>query len=335
MRESQNAQRTSTRELVTTIGLLGLFLLAIINGPARLESLGTLALIYIVCAFGLHLLYGSTGLLSMAQVGLMSSGAFTAGYLSFVHSAPFLACLAAGTVVAALGGAVVALPSLRAHGHYFLIVTFLFTVLIQVVATNWTWFTGGVYGRSIVEPVLLFGFEIDLPRNRFLFLFAVACGSAVVVFLIRRSTFGQLLVAIRENEQLGTSLGLRSFPLKVAAFAVAGAFAGLAGALYAFHLRYILSDNFGLDLALLIVTVLLIGGARRLEGPVIGAFLVVFLPDFLHFDPAVNTGVNGALLIVAVLALPGGLVSIPTLVSTRVQARRARRDPALEGASDA
>jgi branched-chain amino acid transport system permease protein len=245
--------------------------------------------------------------MSMAHAGLWGIGAYTAAIAVERWHVDFLqACLLA-IIVAGLAGAVVALPALRARSHYFLIVTFILTLLVVVAGNNLGSLTGGPLGKVLIAHPVVFGVDMREPRSMFALYFVLYVISLLAYYGFGATKFGRSLVMIRENEDLARALGVDTRLLKFGAFAVSGLFAGLGGAMLAYYLRYLVPDLFGLSGAVLIPLILLIGGSRSGIGPLLGAFTVQFLPLFLGFSPNVSFGVNGALLIVIILLASDGI----------------------------
>lgn len=317
-RERDSRRWSVLKALSGTAGVALLFLGPTLLGTSRLVFLAATGLIFAIVALGLSILYGDGGQMSVAHGALWGCGAYTAAIGSREWGMSFWVALPLGAVVAALAAALIGFPSLRVRGHYFLIVTFAFAELFRVVMVNLRGFSGGNQGVLVLDPVTVPGFgELESPRH-FYYLSATAVViAAFVVLAIRRSSFGAALHALRENETLAQSLGLPLTRYKIAAFCISGAIAGVAGVIYAYLLRHIEPGLFGAFAGIQMVLVLLIGGARHIAGPVLGAALFLLGPEAVSLDPVDTQLFYGVLLIAVVLFAPAGLaVAVPRGVSS-------------------
>lgn len=276
---------------------------------AQVMQLLILAFILSIPATGLSLLYGDGGQMSVANGALYGVGAYTAAMLAIGGYLSFWASLPVAALAAAAAATVVGMTALRVRGHYFLIITFAFAELWRISLVNLRGITGGNQGILVLQEINLIGFGRLGSLLSFYYLalaFVVAAG--LIVLVLRFSSFGRGLRAMRENERLAISLGLNARLARVAAFAVSGALAGFAGVLYAYQVKHIGPELFGAHQGINIVLVLLIGGARSLIGPVIGAMVFLLLPIAISLDPVWTQILYGAILISIVLVSPQGLV---------------------------
>jgi branched-chain amino acid transport system permease protein len=274
-----------------------------------------LACLYATLATSLDLLVGHTGLLSLAHAAFFSLGAYTSALLAVKLGFSFLGAMLVGILVAAGVSLLVSLPSLRLYGDYFIISTFAFQIVLLNVANNWVDLTGGPLGiPGIPRPVLL-GWVIQ-SRLAFLLLAGVLAGAAYfIVWRMVTSPFGRILNAIREDEVFVEALGKRTVQFKVVAFAVSGGLAASAGAVYAHYMSYIDPTNFTVMESILILSMVIIGGAGSPWGPLVGATVLVTLPEilrFVGFPSMVAANMRqityGALLVIMMIFRPRGLV---------------------------
>jgi branched-chain amino acid transport system permease protein len=290
--------------------LRGLVLaLVLLLGPSnRLLSLAITAGINIVALYGLSVLFGQTGILSMGHAALVGVGAYTAAILARDLGLDFWAALPCAAATTALLAAVVGFPSLRVSGHHFVILTFAFGQLLTIVLTNGGDFTGRATGLDLGQPVALFGLGLDpLPQFYLLTLGFVAL-AAIASWAIVHSRYGRTLRAIRENEKLAASLGINVGRHKIGAFVVSGVFAGISGVLLAYFLRHISPSQFASFPSIYLALMVMIGGARLLLGPLAGGILVAFLPELFALDPVQSRILYGICLIAVILLLPNGVI---------------------------
>ncbi len=279
--------------------------------------------IFAIALYGLGFLYGQTNYLSIAHSALMGVGAYTAAILFIQLGFGFWAVLPLAALLAMVAALLLGYPALRVSGYHFVIVTFAACELFVLATRNLggaearKGLTGGAQGLDITEPVgQVFGqsFDINLELEPFYYLVIAFLFAAMIVSqVLVSSPLGRTFRAIRENEPLARSVGIRANWYKILAFGISGIFAGVAGALFAYKLRHIAPDLFnsfeGVELALMV----LLGGSRRLMGPVVGAIIVGFLPDVLDvigigLTPFQRQIVFGAMLIAVIILLPHGLV---------------------------
>lgn len=262
-----------------------------------------------IALYGLGILFGQTGLLSIAHAALMGVGAYTSALLYEHLGLGFWASIPFAMVTSALIAAVLGLCSLRVSGHHFIIITFAFGALFSIVMTNGGSLTGAAAGLDVgqIGPVL--GINLAKILNfYYLTVFLVLC-CILAAYLIRISAYGRTLRSIRENEVLAKSIGINTNFHKIGAFALSGVFAGLAGVLQAYFLLHISPTLYGTFPSVYLALMVMLGGPRMLYGPLGGAIIVNFLPEVLHLDPVDARIVYGVALVAVIMLLPGGVIA--------------------------
>lgn len=267
-----------------------------------------LALIWTIMAHGQNIIQGMTGYVSITQAGLMGVGAYASTLLSIRWGWPVWASMAVAPVVTALFSVFVGYPSLRVKGHYFAIVTLAFNMVIFTVLVNFTTLTRGEAGiPNIQRPEPLFGLVDFDDRVAYYYLVLVAAiVMTVLTWLLMRSPIGRILRAIRQNENLASACGVAVWKYKLFAFVASAFYAGAAGALYAHYIGFINPETFGVAQSLDAILAVILGGTGTLFGPVLGAFAVVFLPEYLRIANDFRLIVYGLLLVVATIFMPRG-----------------------------
>jgi branched-chain amino acid transport system permease protein len=267
------------------------------------------ALCYAIFACAFNLLLGYTGLLSFGHAAYLGSAAYVTGWL--VRSAglsPELGVLA-GMVVAGLLGLIVGLIAIRRQGIYFAMITLAMAQMIYFVCLQVP-FTGGEDGLQGVPRGKLFG-VIDLADDLAMYFVVLAVFVAVFLFVIRvvHSPYGQVLKAIRENEPRAVSLGYDVDRYKLLAFVLSTALAGLAGSLKTLVLGFATLSDAHWSLSGEVVLMTLLGGMGTFAGPVLGAFTIIGLQDYLA-DRVGSwvTVIIGAIFVVCVVAFRRGFV---------------------------
>jgi branched-chain amino acid transport system permease protein len=270
--------------------------------------------LYTVLAVSLDLLAGHTGLLSLAHAAFYGLGAYTSALLTVRLGTSFLVGVLAGMVVASIASLAVSLPSLRLHEDYFVVATFGFQVIVSSIFNNWTALTNGPLGVSGIPYPSLVGFSIESSTG-FVFLTALfAVFAHCVVTRLSTSPLGRVLRSIREDEVFCQSLGKNTLWFKVTAFAVSGTLAAMAGAFYAHYVTYIDPTSFTVTESILVIAMVIIGGAGGIWGPVVGAVVLVVLPELLRFAglPSATAAnlrqvIYGGSLVLMMLVRPRGL----------------------------
>ncbi|MGL4437972.1 MAG: branched-chain amino acid ABC transporter permease [Bosea sp. (in: a-proteobacteria)] len=275
--------------------------------------LSVLALIWVIVAQGQNLIQGYTGYVSIVQAGFMGIGAYSSTLIGINFQWPLWATIAAAPLVTAFFALLTGYPSLRVKGHYFAIVTMAFNLIIVIILVNFRELTRGEGGISnIPKP---WGGD----REAFFYLaLSLAAALTGLAALIARSRVGEILRAIRQNEDLVGAIGITAWKYKLFAFVISAMYAGLAGALYAHFQGFINPEIFGVAQSLDAILAVILGGTGTIAGPVIGAFLVVFLPELLRFADSFRLILYGLILVLATIFMPTGIVGIGKTLVTRV-----------------
>jgi branched-chain amino acid transport system permease protein len=247
-----------------------------------LYSYLTLAAIYVVLGLSTNLLVGIVGIFSVSQAAVFGVGAYiVAHFVMASDPLPFLPALATAALCCIALNILVTLPSLRVSGDYFVVTSFGIQLLATAVFTNWTAGTGGASGMPGIPPPDIVGYQLQTTAELMLLCLAALLVACTCFWLIMRAPYGRLLRAIREDELAVAAAGKNVLGAKVSAAALAGAFAGVAGGLYATFLSFIDPSSFDLDASILLLTMVVVGGARTLVGSIVGPFLLLALPQIL------------------------------------------------------
>ncbi len=276
-----------------------------------MQSLLTKCLVFAIFAMSLNIIFGYLGLPSFGHAAFFGTGGYVVGILlirydinSFWVAAPF------AIIIAAIVAAILGLIALRAAANYFLLLTFALGQLLYSIAWEFDWFhTRGTQGLpGIFKPSL--GIP-DFSWSTTTFYYFTFIAFIVCYFLISRlmnSPFGRALEGIRESEPRMRALGYNTWLYKYIAFIIGGAFAGVAGMFTAYYKGMILAGDLGVSTSAFVMLMLIIGGAGTLYGPVIGAFVIVFLEFFASsYTPERWPIILGAAFMAAILWLRGGI----------------------------
>lgn len=271
--------------------------------------------IYTMLASSLNLIAGYAGLFSIAQAAFFAVGAYTAALLSLKLHSPFPVNLLCAIALSGMLGAVVGIPSLRIRDDYFVIVTFAFQIIAFSILNNWMSLTGGPMGLpGIPQPVVL-GWQVSSHLEYLVF---AAIFSAVALWVSHRiihSPLGRILMAIREDEIFALAAGKNVAAYKLLVFVIGAAMASIAGVIYAHYISFIDPTSFTVMESIFIISIVIVGGAGSFWGPVVGAVVLVTLPEVLRFiglPSSVAANVRqilyGGLLVLFMMLRPQGLM---------------------------
>ena len=278
-------------------------------GDSYIGIIATRACIYWVLVSGLNLVVGFAGQLAIGWVALLTLGAYVTAVLTAGTAVPalppYLALGIAG-VFGAVFGLVVGLPALRLRTFYFAMTTLGFATIVTQIALAWSSVTGGGVG----VPGPLFPWPFDSPWGFYFFCLGIAVVCTWMTVNVAGSRFGRSLVAIRDAEVAAESVGISKPMLLITVFVFSGALAGMAGGLFASLQSYITPDAFTFDLTVLFFIAILIGGRGSILGPLLGTILLTALPEFAAPLVAWSTFLYAVLLLVIVLAVPGGIADL-------------------------
>ena len=279
--------------------------------------------IAVIGAIGLNILVGYTGQISLGQGGFLAVGAYTAGVVSVKTSASPLVGLIAAVVVTAVVGAFFGLPALRLKGLYLAIATLAAQQIIVWLVTHWDWVTGGT-DAIVLEPVTVFGWTITGDKQWFWVIAAFAALATIAATNLFRTGVGRAFVAIRDQDIAAQVIGVDPARYKILAFAVSSAFVGLAGALTAYWTQILTWERFTLDVSILYLAMIIVGGLGTVSGAIYGAAFMIGVPayldqlslrvspdSFLARDlPAIKLLIFGATIVLFLVFEPRGLARI-------------------------
>ena len=262
---------------LAALAVLALFPIAVPN-PYYIHLVETI-MIYAIVLFGLDIVVGYTGQVSLGHAGLFGIGSYTAGVLVMKLGAGLWLTLPAAVAVTAFFGALLALPALKVTGPYLAMVTLAFGTIIQILINEMTFLTEGPLGIKLAKPDL-FGQRLD-EREFFWVVCALLALTLVVVHRILRSHLGRAFEALRGSPVASDCMGVSVYRYKVYAFVISAGLAGLAGSLYAYSEQYISPNTYNFELTVLFLLAIIMGGRKTRTGALLGATIIVMLPKLL------------------------------------------------------
>ncbi|CAH2601715.1 Branched-chain amino acid ABC transporter permease [Rhodovastum atsumiense] len=303
---------TARARLLTALLLLVVF--AAIPGALQFLDRGyfwqvaNTALIFALLAASMHLVTGVAGLLQLGHAAFYGVGAYTAALLASRAGAPMALTLPAAGLVTAIVALLVALPTMRLVSIYFAVATLGIGQMLYLLMLNWVDLTRGPLGVMLFGEQSLLGIDLASPLRRYLLVAAITAASIWVIARLSHSYYGNALRALREDDQCADAMGIDTIRLKIESFAISGFFAGLAGALWAHTAGYISPPDFGFTQSILVLAMVVVGGLGSLPGAVVGALILILLPELLRPLGDIRNLLVGFVLFGVILFLPKGLI---------------------------
>ena len=270
--------------------------------------------IYGILALAQNLVMGSTGLLTIAGAAFYGIGAYTAAILSTKLGVNIFITLFLAPIVAGLIALTVGASFARFRDDYFMLSTLGFLMIFNTLARNWEGLTGGSYGIAKIPKPEIFGFAFDTPLSFMYLALLVLLIVSIANYFISRSSFGRVLNAIREDEDALSIFGYKTSTYKLLAFTIGAAMTSVAGVLFASYITFIDSNLFSVNESILLWAMIILGGLGRNRGALIGAVLLIILPEALRFVgfPTEIAGlmrqcIYGLLLVLLMLYRPKGI----------------------------
>ncbi len=267
----------------------------------------------ITLAMGYRLLY-VTGLGSFCHVTFFGIGAYASGLLSIKLGLPFGASFLAAGIAAAASAVLIGWPAVKAKGPYFFLISFGFWAVIDSVFRHWNSLTGGPGGLKGIPPIM--EFTTVAPYYYIALIFTAL--TIFIMYRLDRTRFGAELYAIGDADDLAEITGINVVGHRVLAFAIGAFFAGLAGSIYAHYMRFIAPSSFSMWVTIYILVWCVLGGERKVWGPIAGAILLTLSAEILRMSGTMQAILYAALLLAVVMVMPKGIAG---LVDT-IQARR-------------
>lgn len=279
--------------------------------------------IEIIALVGLNIIAGHAGQLALGHAGLIGVGAYVVAILGTDQGMPGWLTLVLAPALSALAAVLIGLPTLRLRGLYFAVATLAFAVIIDYVINRAVNLTGGPDGKA-VAPLAFGVVNYAQPQDFFGLAVAFAAVALVVDRLFVRTWAAWGLRAAKVSESAAASVGVPIYRSRLGAFALAGAFAGLAGAMLAYQTMYVSPSSFTLLHSIDLFVVLFIGGMATFVGPVVGALILYAFDRFLAPYPELSPFVLGIAFLIALRFLPGGLGGALESGAAAWRARRQR-----------
>jgi branched-chain amino acid transport system permease protein len=265
------------------------------------------AALYAIAGLGVAFLLGQCGIVSLAQNVFFGIGAYSTAYGATALGWPAAASMITGMAISGCIAAVVGTPVLKLSGYFLALATLALAIIGHVLFLEWEWLTGGTLGIGGVPPLSLFGFPFHTPLRFYYLVWPIV----LIVILIHRNVLdsrtGIAMRAMRDAPSAAAVLGVNIARLKEKVFISSAILGSFAGSLFAHYVSFVSVDSFGVDRSINFLLIAVLGGARTIAGPILGALFVTALPNLLTRLGDIHAMLFAAFLIAAVIFLPGGL----------------------------
>jgi branched-chain amino acid transport system permease protein len=272
----------------------------------------TTALMYVVLGLGLNIVVGQAGLLNLGYVAFYAAGAYTYALLYHHFGVGFWVALPLGALAATILGVLLALPILRLQGDYLAIVTLGFGEITRLVLENWNEFSFGPSGISGIPRPGLFGMEMGMHDATVYLYFLMIMLCIITIFVVNRlqdSRIGRALLALREDEIACQAMGIDKTRVKLTAFALGSTWAGLVGVIFAAKTTFVNPASFTFLESAMILSIVVLGGTGSIIGIIIGALLLILLPEYLRAFSDYRMLLFGLIMVIMMIFRPQGIVT--------------------------
>ena len=279
--------------------------------------LGTVIAIYAIATLGLQVMVGLAGQLSLGHAAFVGLGAYTTVLIEKNASWSFFTAALVGTLVSGAVGLLMA-QLVRLSGVYFKIATFGFGIIVYQLIANTAWLTGGHVGLRGIPPIELFGYS--LASRGSLFFLTMLTLTVVYALMLRMCSgrVGRALLAIGQDEDAARSIGIRTEVYRMAVISIGCALAGLAGSFLPHLLRFVSPESFGWYESLILLIMIAVGGLGSLPGAIIGAAIMIVIPEYLRGMGQYKMLVYGVLLVTCIMYMPSGIVGVTSKLFARL-----------------
>ena len=272
----------------------------------------TTALMYVVLGLGLNIVVGMAGLLDLGFVAFYAVGAYSYALLNYHFGLGFWVVLPIGGALAAIFGIILGFPVLRLRGDYLAIVTLGFGEIIRLILENWGEFSQGPSGISNISRPGFFGMEFSLETSIMYMYYIMVIGVLVTIFIVNRlqdSRLGRAWIALREDEIACQAMGIDKRKTKLAAFSLGAFWAGLIGVVFAAKTTFINPASFTFLESAIILSIVVLGGMGSIIGVIIGAFILILMPEYLRALSEYRMLAFGGVMVAMMVFRPQGMIA--------------------------
>ena len=265
------------------------------------------AALNIIVIIGLNLLMGYAGQISLGHAAFFGLGAYLSAICTTTYGFPLWPTMVMAMIITGMVAYAIGIPTLKLEGHYLVMATLGFNVIIYIVMIQLDSVTGGPSGFAGIPRLKIGTLAFDSDRKIYYLLWAVSIGTLLLSLNLIHSRVGRAMAALSHNEIAARCAGIDTQTYKVKIFFISAALGSLAGSLYAHYLTFISPGTFSIFYSIQVVTMVLVGGIGSLWGSVFGAVLLTILPEALHAVKEYNVLIYGLILMVVLIFFPQGL----------------------------
>jgi len=270
------------------------------------------ALIYVVLGLGLNISVGLAGLLDLGYVAFFAVGAYSYALLNHHFDMGFWATLPVGGILGCLFGVILGFPILRLRGDYLAIVTLGFGMIVKIVLENWSEFSMGPSGIANIDKPGLFGMDMNIDSSTmyiYYIMIALVVFTILITMRLRNSRIGRAWIALREDEIACVAMGIDMARTKLSAYALGAFWAGMVGVLFAAKTTFINPASFTFMESAIILSIVVLGGMGSILGVILGAFILILLPEYLRAFSEYRMIAFGAAMVIMMIFRPQGIIS--------------------------
>jgi branched-chain amino acid transport system permease protein len=302
-----------TSKIPLALCVLAALLLPAVTHDGYVIQLLNIAILNAIVVLGLNFATGWTGQINFGQAAFYGLGAYTTA-IATKAGLPWITTPVLSAIVVMVASLALGLPTLRLRTYYLAMTTIGFGEIIRLIIVHWEPVTGGTSGLRAIPGISLFGFGPQGQIQHYYLLLAALALAALIAARIRRSALGRAMIATKDSEIAAEQSGIDTVRTKLLAFMIGAVYAGLAGCLYASSIRFVSPDSFSSVQAILLMTMLIVGGMGSITGCIIGAVALTILPEALRFLGQWYLVLYGLGVIAVIVLAPGGLASLASVI---------------------
>jgi branched-chain amino acid transport system permease protein len=298
------------------LGAIAVLAIPLTTHDGYIIQLLNIAILNAIVVLGLNFATGWTGQINFGQAAFYGLGAYATA-IATKAGLPWIATPFLSVAIVTAASLVLGLPTLRLRTYYLAMTTIGFGEIIRLIIVHWEPVTGGTSGLRAIPGISVFGLAPQGQIQHYYLLIAVLALAVLVAVRIRHSSLGRAMIATKDSEIAAEQSGVDTTRIKLLAFMIGAIYAGLAGCLYASSIRFISPDSFSGTQAVLLMTMLIVGGMGSIAGCIIGAVVLTILPEALRFMGQWYLVLYGLGVIAVIVMAPGGLASVASMIRMR------------------
>ena len=303
------------KKAILNKGLLLVLLILLIFVPFALNNyyidILTITGIYAILALGLNIVVGLAGLLDLGYIAFYAIGAYSYGILNTEFGIPFWPALLIGGLLAAFAGMFLGMITLRLRGDYLAIVTLGFLMIVHLILNNWDSLTHGPNGILGISSPSIGKFVFSEPIHFYYLILAISILAIFIINRINNSRIGRAWIAIREDEIAASAMGINVTTMKILAITLGASWAGVAGVFFAGRYSFISPESFTFLETVIVLSMVVLGGMGSIPGVILGAALLIILPEVLRGFQDYRMLVFGGAMVLMMVFRPQGLIGNP------------------------